>query len=53
MSQGSATLLSTRRSSTTELHVIPGLPHGFDMLAPDAVVTQRILETRLRRLKLL
>jgi acetyl esterase/lipase len=37
----------------TELHVIPGLPHGFDMLAPDAVVTQRVIETRLRRLKLL
>jgi acetyl esterase/lipase len=37
----------------TELHVIPGLPHGFDMLAPDAVVTQQVIETRLRRLKLL
>jgi acetyl esterase/lipase len=37
----------------TELHVIPGLPHGFDMLAPDAVVTQRVVATRLRRLKLL
>jgi acetyl esterase/lipase len=37
----------------TELHVIPGLSHGFDMLAPDAVVTQRVIETRLRRLKLL
>jgi acetyl esterase/lipase len=37
----------------TELHVIPGLPHGFDMLAPDAVVTQRVLATRLRRLELL
>jgi acetyl esterase/lipase len=37
----------------TELHVIPGIPHGFDMLAPDAVVTQRVIETRLRRLKLL
>jgi acetyl esterase/lipase len=37
----------------TELHVIPGLPHGFDMLAPDAVVTQRVIATRLRRLELL
>jgi acetyl esterase/lipase len=37
----------------TELHVIPGLPHGFDMLAPDAVVTQRVVATRLRRLELL
>ena len=39
--------------SPTELHVIPGLPHGFDMLAPDAVVTQRVIATRLRRLELL
>lgn len=37
----------------TELHVIPGLTHGFDMLAPDAGVTQLVIGTRLRRLKLL
>jgi acetyl esterase/lipase len=37
----------------TELHVIPGLPHGFDMLAPDAVATQRVIATRLHRLELL
>ena len=37
----------------TELHVIPGLPHGFDMLAPDAVATQRVIAARLHRLELL
>src|SRR5271170_1992586 len=37
----------------TELHVVPGLPHGFEMAAPDAAATQRIVATRLRRLKLL
>jgi acetyl esterase/lipase len=35
----------------TELHVLPGLPHGFDMIAPDATVTQRVVSDRLRRLK--
>lgn len=38
---------------STELHVIPGLPHGFEMLAPDAVATQRVIATRLHRLELL
>jgi acetyl esterase/lipase len=37
----------------TELHVVPGLPHGFEMAAPDAAATQRTIATRLRRLKLL
>jgi acetyl esterase/lipase len=34
----------------TELHVLPGLPHGFEMVAPDATLTQRIVVNRLRRL---
>jgi acetyl esterase/lipase len=35
----------------TELHVVPGLPHGFEMIAPDAAATQRVIANRLRRLK--
>jgi len=34
----------------TELHVLPGLPHGFEMVAPDATPTQRVIVNRLRRL---
>jgi acetyl esterase/lipase len=34
----------------TELHVMAGLPHGFDMVAPDATATQRVIANRLRRL---
>ena len=26
----------------TELHVYPGAIHGFDMLAPDAAISQRL-----------
>jgi acetyl esterase/lipase len=37
----------------TELHVVPGLPHGFEMAAPDAAATQRVMASRLRRFKLL
>jgi acetyl esterase/lipase len=35
----------------TELHVVPGLPHGFEMAAPDAAATQRVMASRLGRLK--
>jgi acetyl esterase/lipase len=35
----------------TELHVVPGLPHGFEMAAPDAAATQRVMASRLRRVK--
>ena len=35
----------------TELHVVPGLPHGFEMAAPDAAATQRVMASRLRRFK--
>jgi len=35
----------------TELHVLPGLPHGFDMVAPKARATNRVIANRLRRLK--
>lgn len=32
----------------TELHVYPGLPHGFEGLAPTSGVTRRAVENRLR-----
>jgi acetyl esterase/lipase len=35
---------------STELHVVPGLPHGFEMIAPHAAPTQRVMAHRLRRL---
>jgi acetyl esterase/lipase len=35
---------------STELHVLPGLPHGFEMVAPDAEAPQRVMANRLRRL---
>jgi acetyl esterase/lipase len=34
----------------TELHVMPGLPHGFEMVAANALATQRVMENRRRRL---
>ena len=34
----------------TELHLLPGLPHGFDLVAPEATVTKRVIANRLRRL---
>jgi acetyl esterase/lipase len=37
----------------TELHVHPGCPHAFDQLAPSAVVSQRAIADRVRRLRLL
>jgi acetyl esterase/lipase len=36
---------------STELHVLPGLPHGFEMVAPDGEAPQRVMANRLRRLK--
>jgi acetyl esterase/lipase len=33
---------------SVELHVHPGCPHGFDLVAPDADVTQRARADRLR-----
>jgi len=35
---------------STELQVLPGLPHGFEMVAPEAEATQRVMANRLRRL---
>jgi acetyl esterase/lipase len=40
----------TAAGVSTELHVLPGLPHGFEMVAPDAAATQRVIQNRLRRL---
>ena len=34
-----------------ELHVHPGAPHGFDLIAPTAQVTRRALEDRCRVLR--
>jgi acetyl esterase/lipase len=39
-----------RAGVPTELHVLPGLPHGFDLVAPDATAVQRVVANRLRRL---
>lgn len=35
---------------STELHVLPGLPHGFEMVAPNAEATRHVMANRLRRL---
>jgi acetyl esterase/lipase len=34
----------------TELHVLPGIPHGFDLVAPEGTVTKRVIANRLLRL---
>ena len=36
---------------STELHVHPGVPHGWDVVAPDADVAQRAMADRIRRLQ--
>lgn len=36
-----------------EFHLYPGAPHGFDLLAPQARLTQRALQNRLRVLQAL
>lgn len=40
-----------RSGVPAELHVLPGVPHAFDILAPEAAVSQRALEGRLRFLR--
>ncbi|MGB3012616.1 MAG: alpha/beta hydrolase fold domain-containing protein, partial [Mycobacterium sp.] len=35
----------------TELHVHPGCPHAFEMLAPMAAVSVRVMADRVRRLR--
>lgn len=35
----------------TELHVTPGCPHAFEILAPDVPVSKRIVAERVRRLR--
>lgn len=45
-----ATLLA-RSGVPTELHVLPGVPLAFDILAPAAAVTQRALDGRRRFLR--
>ena len=34
-----------------EFHLYPGVPHGFDLLAPQAAITQRAIQNRLRVLQ--
>jgi acetyl esterase/lipase len=36
---------------STELHVHPGVPHGWDVVAPEADVSQRSMADRIRRLQ--
>ena len=36
---------------STELHVHAGVPHGWDVVAPEADVTKRAMEDRIRRLQ--
>ena len=40
-----------RADVQTELLVIPGVPHGFELFAPDAEVSRRAMANRLRALK--
>jgi acetyl esterase/lipase len=35
----------------TELHVHPGVPHGFELIAPDADVSRRAIADRIRVLR--
>lgn len=37
----------------TELHVYPGCPHGFELLAPAAAVSRHAVDNRVRRLQAL
>jgi len=36
---------------STELHVHAGVPHGWDVVAPEADVTKRAMNDRIRRLQ--
>lgn len=45
-----ATTLATS-GVDVELHVLPGVPHGFDWVAPDIGVTRRAMADRLRVLR--
>ncbi len=40
-----------RSGVPTELHVLPGVPHAFDILAPGSTAAQRVLDGRLRFLR--
>lgn len=37
-----------RAGVSCELHVVPGAPHGYEWLSPDAAVSRRALEQRIR-----
>ncbi len=40
-----------RAGVTTEVHVHPGCPHVFDILAPNTAVSRRVIADRVRRLR--
>jgi acetyl esterase/lipase len=40
----------TAAGVSSELHVLPGLPHGFEMVGPHIEAIQRVMADRLRRL---
>ncbi|NBP85495.1 MAG: alpha/beta hydrolase, partial [Mycobacteriaceae bacterium] len=40
----------TAAGVATELHVHPGCPHAFEVLAPQAAVSRRVMADRVRRL---
>ncbi len=42
-----------RAGVPVELHVHPGVPHGFDLIAPEAEVTKRAFADRIRVLRAL
>ena len=42
-----------RAGVPVELHVHPGVPHGFDLIAPEADVTKRAFADRIRVLRAL
>jgi acetyl esterase/lipase len=42
---------TTLAGVSTEVHVHPGVPHGWDVVAPQADVTKRAMDDRIRRLQ--
>lgn len=46
-------MLLTAFGIPTELHVIPGCPHAFELLAPGSPVSQQVIAERVRRLRTL
>lgn len=49
--EGVAFALRLQAHVPTELHVHPGVPHGFELFAPDADISRRAIADRVRQLK--